>query len=92
MSEITTSKKGNADLEKSVDQINAEGDIRIRIITLVIIGVLLLIIAVGGILGLILDEPSFGKYWQGLQTILSGAIFGLVGFIAGRAVGKGSLG
>lgn len=76
---------GSVPAGKTVQQIQAEGDVKVRTHVIVLIGILLLIITVGGIAGLVLNEPAFGKYWQGLQAIISGAIFGLVGFIAGRS-------
>jgi len=90
MSNDVTIQGGSVSTAKTTQQIQAEGDIKIRTLVIYIIGGLLLVITVGGIWGLIANEPAFGKYWQGLQAIISGAIFGLVGFIAGRtSVGKG---
>ncbi|WKC38697.1 hypothetical protein QYM18_06310 [Ectopseudomonas chengduensis] len=85
MSKITTTPAGKAPADRSVQHISAEGDIKLRYLTLSIVGALLIIIAIGGFFGLILNEPAFGKHWQGFQAILSGAIFGLIGFIAGRS-------
>jgi hypothetical protein len=76
---------GTVSLDKTTKRIQIEGDIKIRILVICLIGVLLVIITAGGIWGLVSNETVFGKYWQGLQTIVSGTIFGLVGFIAGRS-------
>jgi hypothetical protein len=75
---------GNVPTEKTTQQIKIEGDIKIRMIVLGIIGCMLIIITFGGILGLVLNEAVFGKYWSGLLSIISGTIFGFVGFIAGQ--------
>lgn len=75
---------GSVSTAKTTQQIQAEGDVKIRTLVIYLIGALLVIITIGGICGLILNEAAFGKYWQGFQAIISGAIFGLVGFIAGR--------
>lgn len=81
---------GSVSTAKTTQQIQAEGDVKIRTLVIYLIGSLLLVITVGGIWGLVTNEVTFGKYWQGFQAIISGAIFGLVGFIAGRSsVGKG---
>lgn len=76
---------GTVSADKTTHRIQIEGDIKIRILVICLIGLLLIIITAGGIWGLVTNETMFGKYWQGLQTIISGAIFGLVGFIAGRS-------
>jgi hypothetical protein len=76
---------GSVPTGKTAQQIQAEGDVKVRTQVIWLIGILLMIITVGGLAGLILNEAAFGKYWQGLQAIISGAIFGLVGFIAGRS-------
>lgn len=88
MDKLTIEPKGKVERDKSTEIIHAEGDVKIKIFVLVIIGSLLGIIALGGIAGLIINEAVFGKYWSGLQAILSGAIFGLVGFIAGQSASK----
>lgn len=86
MSNIQIPHHGSVSGQKTTQQIKVEGDIKIRIIVLIIIGAMLVTITIGGIVGLIVNESSFGKYWSGLQAIISGAIFGLVGFIAGQKV------
>lgn len=86
---INIPSHGSVSSSKTTQQIKAEGEIKIKVIVLTIIGVLLAVITVGGIAGLIINEATFGKYWQGLQAIISGAIFGLVGFVAGQKVGSG---
>lgn len=75
---------GNVPTEKTTQQIRIEGDIKIRIIVLCIIGCMLIIITLGAIAGLIFNEAVFGKYFSGLLSIISGTIFGFVGFIAGQ--------
>ncbi len=82
---IRTSPSGAVKPDKSVQRISAEGDIRLKLVTLIIVGAILVSISVGGVYGIVTTEGAFDKYWQGLQTILSGGLFGLIGFIAGRA-------
>ncbi|MHB1123317.1 MAG: hypothetical protein ACYC0T_11430 [Ramlibacter sp.] len=76
---------GNVPPGRTAQQIHAEGDVKVRTLVIWLIGVLLVIITVGSFVGLIVNEPVFEKHWQGFQAIISGAIFGLVGFIAGRS-------
>lgn len=85
MLELHLDPQGTVHPDKSTERVVAEGDIEIKKLVLKIICVVLVIITIGGIYGLIVNEPVFGKYWLGIQTIISGTIFGLVGFIAGRS-------
>ncbi len=85
MSDFNITPKGVIPTEKTTQQIKIEGDIRIRTIVLIIIGALLGIITVMGTIGVVFYEASFGKYWSGFQAIISGSIFGLIGFITGKS-------
>lgn len=88
MSDIELSSEGRVPPDKSIATIKVQGDIKIRLIVLIIVGLLLTIITIGGLAGLYVNEAAFGKHWQGFQAIISGAIFGLVGFIAGQGSGS----
>lgn len=86
-SDFQITSQGSVSTSKTTQQIKAEGEIKIKVLVLIIIGIMLTVITIGGIAGLIINEEMFGKYWQGLQAIISGSIFGLVGFIAGQRIG-----
>ncbi len=68
-------------------QTRVEGDIKIRMIILIIVGILLVVMLAGGIAGLILNPSVFDGYWNKVLPIISGALFGFVGFIVGQKVG-----
>lgn len=89
MSDLQIPQHGSISGQKTTQQISVEGEIRIKLAVIWIVGLILVTITLGSIIGLILDEPRFGKHWPGIQAILSGAIFGFVGFIAGQKVGGG---
>jgi membrane associated rhomboid family serine protease len=84
MSQVSTTPQGKAEPE-SLGHISARGDIELRVTALKIIGWLIALVLLGGIAGLIFNEPAFGKYWTGLLPIISGGIFGLLGFVVGRS-------
>ncbi len=69
------------------DVIKAKGDISIRLRVITIVGILLSLLVIGGIVGLILKPETFGGVWSAILAIISGAIFGLIGFIVGQKVG-----
>jgi uncharacterized protein YacL len=70
----------------SPEQIQAEGDYRIKVIILVIVGVILVLLVVGG---LVLNgmKGEVTAYWNTILPIISGSIFGLIGFVVGSKVG-----
>jgi hypothetical protein len=68
----------------STQQTQVEGDIKIRVIILWIIGSILTVLVVGGVVGLIMNPVVFSSYWSSVLPIISGAVFGLIGFIVGR--------
>ncbi len=69
------------------DVIRTKGDISIRLRVITIVGILLTLLVIGGIVGLILRPETFGGVWPAILAIISGAIFGLIGFIVGQKVG-----
>ena len=71
----------------STEQTQVEGDIKIRILVLSIVGLILVLLVAGGIVGLAIKPDVFGSYWSTVLPIVSGAVFGLIGFIVGRKVG-----
>jgi hypothetical protein len=68
----------------SPEQTQVEGDIKIRVIILIIVGAVLILLALGGIVILALKPEVFGSYWSTVLPIISGALFGLIGFVVGR--------
>jgi hypothetical protein len=70
----------------STTQTQVEGDIKIRVLIIIIVGILLSIMLIGGVVGLICDPASFGQYWNTILPVISGAVFGFVGFIVGRKI------
>jgi len=52
-----------------------------------IVGILLFILTLGGIVGSIVAPDNFKDYWPRVLPIISGAVFGLIGFIVGKTVG-----
>lgn len=82
---IKTSSSGAARPDKTVQRISAEGDIRLKYVTLLIVGGILLIITIGFVYGTVTTQGAFEKHAQSMGTLISGGIFGLIGFIAGRA-------
>lgn len=89
---IKTAATGSAKLDKNVQRISAEGDILLKQIALVIIGVLLVIVTFGFVYGVVTTQGAFDKQAASMSTLMSGAIFGLIGYIAGRAGRSGSEG
>jgi hypothetical protein len=71
----------------STAQTQVEGDIKIRIAVLWIVGIILILLVLGAFWVLAFKGDAFQSYWATVLPILSGAIFGLIGFIAGRKVG-----
>jgi hypothetical protein len=71
----------------STEQTQVEGDIKIRVIILNIVGAILILLILGGIAGLAIKPEVFGSYWSTVLPIISGAVFGLIGFVVGRKVG-----
>ena len=82
---IKTSPSGAAKPDRNVQRISAEGDIRLKYVTLLIVGGVLIIVTGGFVYGTVVTQGAFDKYAQSMATLISGGVFGLIGFVAGRA-------
>lgn len=60
------------------------GDIKIRYYVLLIVGILLILLVLCGIVIVIFSPQAFTDYWKTVIPIISGAIFGLIGFVVGQ--------
>lgn len=78
---------GTLPSEKTTEHIAVEGDIKIRIIVISFVGSILVLLTLGGIIGPIFEPTIFKDYWPRVLPIISGAVFGLIGFIVGAKVG-----
>lgn len=73
---------------QTTDHLLAQGDIKIRLVVLSIIGgiLALLIVSIGVCF---IWPPQFApEYTRSVVPILSGAVFGFIGFIVGQKVGE----
>ena|SRR5437764_542882 len=82
---------GSATPQTSTQEILAYGDINIRLALIKLVFWVVLLLTAAGIAAFFIYPDRFKDFWVVIGPIISGAVVGALGYIAGerRALGKG---
>lgn len=75
--------KGGTGSLNAVAEIHAEGDVKIKIALIWVVGAILVSMTIGMILAFFFKTDNFKEYMIVISPLLSGSLFGFVGFIIG---------
>jgi hypothetical protein len=78
---------GTVGQSKTPDVIHAEGDVWTRLAVVIFVTIIVSILALGGIIAWLKDPTTAKDLWVIIGPIISGAVLGVIGFIAGERRG-----
>ncbi len=86
MPDNESSQKGTipTDNIQSPELVTAQGNVKIRITAIIVVGVVILVLLLGGLYAYITDPTHAKDLWLIIGPIISAAISGLVGFEIGQ--------